>query len=157
MASKVQRMQHLTIALCEGFVDMLWNQTYSRQKNNKTFSKMRNEIKDKCNLIRIFIKKEGGEINAKDVAKIKEAIDTVKEKYLIDGKGFTAMIAVSMMVDMVIYQLRFVKEQKEKLFQDLLYKINYLVRYFDKDRTWEDTNERCLKATEELRQIMGVQ
>lgn len=157
MASKVQKMQHLTIALCEGFVDMLWEQTYSKKAQNKTFSKMRKDVKEQCEEIRTLIKQEGGFINIKDVAQIKKAIDYVKENYLLNGHCFTPMIAISIMVDMIVYQLTFVRGKKEKLFEKLLFKVNYLVRYFDKDRRWTDDSERCLNATEKLRQLMGVQ
>ena len=155
MASKVQRMQHLTIALCEGFVDMIWEHTYSKRENNKTFSKMRQDVKEQCENIRTTLKNEGGLITLKDVTQIRKVIDIAKVDFLKNDQ-FTSMMAIAIMVDMIVYQLTFVKEKKQKLFEQLLFKTNYLVRYFDQKRDWIDPEERCLKATETIRQLMGI-
>lgn len=156
MASKTQKAQHLTLALSDGLMDMLWNQTYKNRSNNKTFSAIRIDIKDKCNEIREYIKSQNGVITQKDVDEMQKIIDIFKKEYLIDAKNFTPMMAVAIMVDMVIYQIKYTKGKKNELFMQLLIKINYLVRYFDKKRKWEDKEDNCLKAAERLRQLIGV-
>lgn len=154
MASKVQKIQHLTIALSEGLIDMLWNQKYKSQKNNKTFASIRIDIKNKCEEIREYIKSQNGIVTQKDVDEMQKVIDIFKKEYLIDSKNFTPMMGVAIMVDMVIYQLKFTKGKKNELFEQLLIKINYLVRYYDKKRKWEDKENKCLMAAERLRQLI---
>lgn len=155
MASKAQRMQHLTIALCDAMVDMVWEQRYSKQDQNKTFKEMMHGIKDVCFEIRIFIRTEpNGSLSANDIKRVGRAIQKMKSEFLPDTKEFTTMMALAIMVDMIIYQLKVVSNHKTEIFTKLLKKVNYMVRYFDRNQLWEDDNDHCLKAAENLREYM---
>jgi hypothetical protein len=156
VASKVQKAQHLTIALCQGLTDMLWEQRYMHQEKNKNFSHARERVNSAVIDIRKLLIKENGQIHNGDIKKIKEIINIIKTEYLIDGIGFTPMMGVSIMVDMVVYQISVTNGEKNKLFNTLLTRINYLTRYFDPKGMWEDPDETCLKATEHMRKLMGV-
>jgi hypothetical protein len=156
MASKAQRIQYLTIGLCEGFVDMLWLQEYKFKKKNKTFITMSDNVKNTCKEINTFLKKNesGGGLAPKDLSKIGKAVDEMKANYLIEGKCFTKMMGLAIAVDMVVYQIHLTNGTKQKLFEKLLAKMNYLVKYFDKSRKWEDKDDLCLRAAENLRGSM---
>lgn len=160
MASKVQKAQRLTVALTEGFLNMIWEQTYSVKSNNKTIFKMTEDVRNCCRDIKDFLDNEGGWITVKEAEQIRKAVDYIKVNHFKEENGkriFTNMMAVAIMTDMVVYQLKYSKGKKRELFNKLLFKINYFVRYFDKNRTWQDDNDSCLKATEKLRELMGVQ
>jgi hypothetical protein len=163
MASKVQRMQRLTVALSEGFLNMIWEQSYEGKKNNKTVKKMTDDVMKCCREIKDYLDNEGGWISVGEAEKIKKNVNYIRDNHFPDygendhRKSFTRMIAISIMIDMIIYQLKFSKGKKRELFDNLYFKVNYFVRYFDKNRKWEDKEDGCLKAAEKLRELMGVQ
>jgi hypothetical protein len=156
MASKAQKIQYLTVGLCEGFVDMLWLQEYKFKKKNKTFITMSDNVKNTCKEINTFLKKNesGGGLTSKDLSKIGEVVDEMKANYLIEGKCFTKMMGLAIAVDMVIYQIQLTNGKKQNLFKKLLMKMNYLVKYFDKNEKWKDKDDLCLRAAENLRKSM---
>lgn len=138
---------------------MIWEQTYSGKKNNKTVFKMTEDVRICCRDIKDFLDNEGGWITVKEAEKIKKAVDHIKNNYFQkegNKRIFTNMMAISIMMDMVVYQLKYSKGQKRNLFDKLYFKINYFVRYFDKKRLWKDENDSCLKASEKLRELMGI-
>ena len=156
MPSKGVKVQHLTIALCEGLVNMLWEQRYKDQEKNKTFSHARERVISKVKEIREYIVKEQGRINTNDVEQIKKVIDEIKDNYLLDGYGFTPIMGVAIMTDMVLYQITITKGEKNKLFNELLTRINYLTRYYDPKNEYSGDDSKILEATEKMRELMGV-
>ena len=156
MPSKAVKVQHLTIALCEGLVNMLWEQRFEKQKKNKTFAHARERVTSKVTEIRKFITDEQGPIYNGDVKQIKEVIDIIKKKYLLDGISFTPMMGIAIMTDMVLHQITVTKGAKNKLFNELLTRINYLTRYYDPHHRYKGDDSNALKATEEMRKLMGV-
>lgn len=155
MPSKAVKIQHLTIALCEGFVDMMWQQHYEHKEKNKTFAHARERINSKVKEIRKYIVNEQGQIYGGDVKQIKEVIDTIKTKYLMDGICFTPMMGIAIMTDMVVYQTITTKGEKNKLFNQLLTRINYLTRHYDPRYKYNGDDTNALDATEEMRKLMG--
>jgi hypothetical protein len=151
MPSKSALRQHVTIALVEGLLDMLWEQDYRHRKRNATFQNDMRMIKERCAIIRAFLTKEGGHLTTKDIKKVQVAIDYMKNTFLISGKHFTPMMGIAIFVDMVVYQISITKGEKQRLFNKLLYKINGLVRRIDQQGKWEDKDDLCLKAAEALR------
>lgn len=156
MPSKGAKVQHLTIALCQGLVDMLWDHRYKKQKRNKTFAHVRERINSKVEEIRTFLIKEQGPVTSNDVKEITGVIKVIKEKYLLEGNRFTPMMGIAVMTDMVLYQITITKGEKNKLFDELLTRINYISRYYDPKNDYEGDDGKALEATEEMRKLMGV-
>lgn len=155
MASKSLKLQHVTIGFAEGFTQMLWEQRFRDQKNNKTFKAIHLRMMFKTNEIREYLKREEGELKDKDIRQIKAAVEKMRVKFLDNGLYFIPMMAVSFVIDMVVYQLKFITNgEKRRMFENLLTRIREYERYFDRDKRYE--GEEGLLAAEEVRRRMGA-
>ena len=137
MASQSVKLQYVTIGFAEGYTDIMWDQRYREQPNNKTFKSMRQRLSSQCDRIREVLSKEG-KLSPKDLKRIGGAIDDLKIDFMDDGK-FEPMMAVAFVIDMIVYQLAKMRNLKKKeLYETLLVRIREFERYFDRNREYDD-------------------
>jgi hypothetical protein len=135
MAGKNLRRQYAIIGLCQGFVEMIWQQRYANQENNKTFAGARDRLIKQCDQISYILHAEGP-LLSKDLLKIKARIDSLKDEHMVDGE-FRPMLAISFCIDLIIEQLKYTRGAKNKEFQGLLARIREFERYFDRHKTYD--------------------
>lgn len=136
MAGKILRKQYATIGLAHGMTDMLWDQRYRDQTNNKTFASARDRLISHCDRMHLFLRGEGA-LNLRDVRAIQEQINSLKNGHMPDG-AFTPMLFISFVIDLIIEQIAFTKGKKKELFNGLLSRIRELERYFDRHKNYDD-------------------
>ena len=155
MASLAIRKQVMAVAMCEGFVDMMWSQRYSRQENNRTFAGIRERVQRDAAAAYDAIGKCGQRLSFEEWEDLKQN-KVQKFKAVAFREGFAAMDAVTFMVDLIIEQLAFCRQGtlKHAAFDRLLSRVRELERYFDRKRAYDDPSG--MFAGDALREVMAV-
>lgn len=103
-----------------------------------SFLELWKSLKSAANQLAETLSKES-RIGKKDIKKVREQIDALKEKHMPDGK-FEAMLAVSFCADLIVEQIHYAKGRKKAGFQKLLDSLQKFDLYFDPDKTYEDAD-----------------
>lgn len=135
MASKTLRKQFAAVAFLEGFVGMIWDQHYSKQPNNKTFSAIRERVIRDCAATMRELVKEGT-VSDREFAKIKTAVEQLADKSFHAGQ-FEPMHAVSFCLGIISDQIYYTRNGKQELFKKLFLRCRELERYFDNGRKYQ--------------------
>jgi hypothetical protein len=137
MASLAIRKQVMAVAMCEGFVEMMWAQRYSLQENNKTFAGIRDRLQRDAAAAYAAIGNCGQRLSFEEWEDLKQN-KVEKFKAHAFHEGFAAMDAVGFMVGLVTEQLSFCRQGtlKHAAFDRLLSRIRELERYFDRKRIY---------------------
>lgn len=136
MAGKILRRQYAVIGLAHGFVDMVWEQKYAAQPNNKTFSGARDRLTKHCDRMHTFLRNEGT-LTVRDIKAIRDQINSLKDGHMPNGE-FSPMLFISFIIDLIIEQIAFTKGEKKELFNSLLSRVRELERYFDRHKNYDD-------------------
>ena len=152
MASRAAKNQLLTVALVEGFVDMLWDQKYRDMPRNKTFAELRQKIKDSCSAAFKAIEAVT-RIEDDDIFVLKGKIEEFKNTTFVDG--FMPMDCIGLLIDLVCEQLVFCAPGSEKhdAFNSIWRVLIKLDHHFDRNRKYE--SDIGMQAGEAFRKVMN--
>ena len=152
MASLATLKQVMAVAMCEGLVEMMWDQRYRDQYNNKVFSGMRDRLMRDAQAAYKVIYACGQKLSFDEWSNLKESGDKFKNSAF--PHGFMPMDAVGMMVDLITEQLSYCRlgTPKNAAFDRLLTRVREFERYFDRKKTYDDPVG--MVAGDALRQVM---
>lgn len=134
MASVAWLNQAITLALCEGFIEMVWEQAYRDKPNNKTFADMRSKLK-------------------RDIAKAKRlsrCAYTKKVCLLVDqgaarmkadmfpSGSFHILVALGICIELVLFQVDVAGPEKARAYDQVYFRLQEFIRYFDRQKNVDD-------------------
>lgn len=153
MASLATRKQVMAASMCEGFVEMIWNQIYRDNPHNKTFAGIRRRMRRDTQSAYKAIFASGQKLSFDEWTDLKQK--TLRFDVPDFKDGFAPMDAVGFMIDIVTEQLAFCRPgtSKHAAFDRLLSRVRELERYFDPKKKYD--NPVGLAAGEVLRKIMA--
>ena len=135
MAGRILKKQYAVLGFTQGLVDMMWEQRYAHQPNNKTFAAARQRLIEHGDRMNSLFRKEGS-LKQRDIDEIKGQIDALKIDHIPAGE-FTPMLAVSFCIDLIVEQIALTRGTKKKAFEGLLTRIREFERYFDRNKTYD--------------------
>lgn len=154
MASRASIQQITTMAVIEGFFEMLWDQKYKNSPHNKTFAALYTALAAATREAMTIMLVEAGGMNIREQRTLAKKIERMKPA-LFGGKVIDAMQVVALGLDRLNSILCHIRPgtPKYKAVSRVWIKLRALEHYYDRKKKYDDPSG--LTAAEIFKRIMN--
>jgi uncharacterized membrane protein YidH (DUF202 family) len=148
MASKAFVNQATTLALCEGFISMVWEQKYKDMPGNRKFDQLRLDLLEAIHNAWVVLVKTSGHqpFTQTDRAKVARKAKAMQREIYQD-QHFALLQAIGLVVGLLCIQLDLCNRAKRAAFQVVVDKMTAFLQHLDPGGRWDDPTMEQETAT----------
>lgn len=130
--------QAITLALCEGFIEMVWEQEYRDKPKNKTFAVMRGKLKrDIAKAFETLNRLSRCAYTKKVCLLVDEGAQRMKADMFPTG-NFNILVALGICIELVLFQVDVAGPEKARAYDQVYFRLQEIIRYFDHQKNFDD-------------------